>query len=141
MSYKENQIKWFIFTAMSYINTPYRYGGDDFSSIDCSGLVMECLKSIGMKRTKEDRTAAGLLDDYRDKETPCPSRGSLAFWADLNGNIIHVAICVDPHFCITADGGGKSTQDLTDAIEQNAWVKIRPILYRKRPPVKYIDLF
>jgi len=40
-----------------FVGTFYTWGGDDPSSFDCSGLVVEALKSVGLISRHDDRTA------------------------------------------------------------------------------------
>jgi len=51
---------WFLQSALSYLGTPYVWGGDDPSGFDCSGFVIECLKSAGILNEREDYTAESL---------------------------------------------------------------------------------
>ena len=46
--------------AWHYLGTPYIWGGDDFSGFDCSGFVIEILKSVGILPRDGDWTAAML---------------------------------------------------------------------------------
>ncbi len=140
MDYKSEQQYYFFETARRALDKPYIWGGDDPTGFDCSGLVVECLKTIGLLSEKEDLTADGLWRKYhKNFEVTHPEQCSLAFWWN-GGKMTHVAICVSEHFCITADGGGSTTLTVEDAIEQNAFVKIRPIDHRKNKPV-FINLF
>ena len=132
--------KIFIETAKLFLGVPYRWGGDDYRSIDCSGLVLECLKSIGYVAEDRDTTANGLWLTYKDKEVIYPETGDLIFWFNLEGKATHVAICYEDEYCITADGGGRTTLTLDDAIKQNAFVKYRPITHRKSKP-RFIRIF
>ena len=130
---------WFLKVAQSLIHTPYHWSGDDPTGFDCSGLVVECLKSVG-RMPAHDATADDLWRRFHQLEVVYPTSGCLAFWFNAEGEAYHVAICLDARVCLTADGGGSQTQTLADAIEQNAFVKIRPIDHRSTAP-KFLDLF
>ncbi|MDF1545096.1 MAG: NlpC/P60 family protein [bacterium] len=65
----------FLQTALSYLGRPYRWGGDDPSGIDCSGLVVECLKSVGTLEEHEDFSADRLCMLYSDKLISSPVPG------------------------------------------------------------------
>ena len=131
----------FMDVAWSHLNTPYRWGGDDpMAGFDCSGLVVECLKSIGAIGLREDYGANAMWQKWRGREVSDPYRGVLAFWFDGTGTATHVAICWDRDYCITADGGGSKTLTERDAIEQNAFIKVRRIDHRLCSP-KFTNLF
>ena len=133
--YKRDQEYYFLKVVESFLNTWYRWGGDDPSGIDCSGLVVEALKACGKISEREDYTADGLWHKYHGAyEVPDAQRGALVFWFDNKGRATHVAVCVSPFFCITANGGGKHVKTHEDAMKYNAFVKIRrlPIVARNQ---------
>jgi hypothetical protein len=117
---------------------PYRWGGDDpIAGFDCSGLVIECLRSAGLLPRDGDWTAAALRDLFagpgRERDIP-PSRalpaGALVFWG--SPRITHVELVwrvLDDGTVLTigAAGGGSATVDAAAAERQNAYVKVRPL--------------
>ncbi|MEA1980721.1 MAG: NlpC/P60 family protein [candidate division Zixibacteria bacterium] len=118
--------KRFIQTACSYLGTPYIWGGDDPSGFDCSGLVVESLKSVGLLKEYEDFTADGLYRKYKSFEIKKPKKGALVFYFK-NDYAFHVGICLDKYFYISAIGGNSKTVTEKDSYKQNGFVKIRPI--------------
>lgn len=128
--------------AWRFLGKEYKWGGDDpVAGFDCSGFCIEILKSVGILPIKGDWTAQGLwnlLEEYKVDE---PYGGCLVFWTNENGDrIIHIEFAISPSYCIGASGGGSKTNDISDAIDQNAYIKIRPWASRKR--VKgFIDPF
>jgi cell wall-associated NlpC family hydrolase len=117
----------FLTTALAYLGTPYVWGGDDPSGFDCSGFVLECLKSGGIVSEREDHTAEQLRAKFSANVIPTPRSGALQFLLDKNGKATHVVICLDEHFQIGASGGTSTTTSISDAWRQNAYIKIRPI--------------
>lgn len=136
----EHAKHWFLRAVESFLNLPYKWGGDDPTGFDCSGMVVEGLRACGLMGIHEDLSAYGLWHKFSDKQVPAPRRGALVFWFADNGKANHVAVCLDEHFCLTADAGGRHVQTADDAEKYNAFVKIRPISHRKSTP-KYIYLF
>jgi len=124
----------FLQVARSMLNMFYRWGGDDPSGFDCSGVAVECLKVCGLIPLHSDYSAEALWTKFIDKETPTPDAGCLAFWFDSTGKAIHVAICLDPTYCLTADGGGSHVKTVEDAVKYNAFIKVRRIDHRKTKP-------
>lgn len=130
--------------ALHYLGGFYRWGGDDPSGFDCSGLVIECLQSVGLVGRGKDAAAAGLFTHFADgfymtanePKTPgvamrvSAQRGDLVFWRDKSGRIVHVEIVINDELSVGASGGGADTLSVADAIEQNAFIRIRPFRSR-----------
>lgn len=127
--------------AFRFLGKPYVWGGDDsISGFDCSGFVIEILKSVGILPRDGDWTAEGLWNRFCDKQVDKPYNGCLVFWTNQEGKIIHIEYAINEILCIGASGGGSKTKTLEDAIYQNAYIKIRPWASRKN--VKgFIDPF
>lgn len=118
--------------AMSFVGTPYRWGGDDaMAGFDCSGLVQEILASAGIDPVG-DQTAQALynyFDIHGSHNVWGP--GALAFYGESVTKITHIAFCIDQFRMIEAGGGGSKTNTLDDAIKQNSYIRMRLIKARK----------
>lgn len=129
--------------AWKFLGTPYIWGGDDaMGGFDCSGFVIEVLKSVGVLPRRGDWTAQGLWDRLQpDFQVEKPDEGCLVFWENLaKVRIIHVELCLNNEVSIGASGGGSKTLTLEDAIKQNAFVKVRP--FRSRSNIRgFVDPF
>jgi len=125
--------------AWHFLGTPYRWGGDDPSSFDCSGFCIELLKSTGVLPRRGDWTANDLYNKF--KTVPSASEGTLACYYNRAGDrIIHIEYCLNRTHTIGASGGGSRTLTLEDAHNQNAYVKIRPV-NSQRGRVVFVDPF
>jgi len=121
------QIKIALEIAWKLYGTPYRWGGDDpMQGFDCSGLCVEILKSVGRVPRNNDYTANGLFKLFHEKEVKEPTSGCLVFWGNAK-KLTHVEFCINEDFTIGASGGGSKTITTEDAINQNAFIKVRPI--------------
>ncbi len=132
--------KWFIYTALSYLGTPYCWGGDDPAGFDCSGYVLECLKTIGMVAENEDYNADSLLKKFAQYQVTHPQKGALLFYLNKTNCAFHVTICLDADYQIGANGGNAEISTLRQARAKNAFVKIRPIRFDPESH-KVISLF
>ena len=113
--------------AFKFVGKPYIWGGDDaVAGWDCSGFVIEILKSVGLLPRSGDWTAEGLYLLFKDKEVTVAKEGCLVFFAK-NNKINHVEYVWKNSLTIGASGGGSRTLTRKDAIEQNAYIKIRPM--------------
>jgi len=117
--------------AWAWIRTPYKWGGDDFSSMDCSGFIIEVLQGVGILPHGRDYSAHDLYMLFKPNVVALGYAGCLAFWLDDKGHAVHVMLLIDNTHVIGASGGGSKTDDLADAIRDNAFIKMRPLTYRK----------
>lgn len=114
------------------VDKPYKWGGNDpMEGFDCSGLVVEMLKSVGILGRNDDMTAHMLAQKFNDTDILEP--GNLVFYDwDGDGRIDHVEIIVaideaGELYTIGASGGGSNTNTEADARAQDAYIKIRPL--------------
>ena len=126
MTRRDSARDWMIRTALAYLGTPYRWGGDDPSGFDCSGLIIECLRTVGLIGPG-DMSANELFALWRSCEVGNPDSGCLVFWLIASGRASHIGLCLDRWHQISAGGGDELTKTSTDAWNRNAYVRIRPI--------------
>lgn len=103
----ENLMKY----AMSYLNTPYLWGGRSPFGIDCSGFAQIVYKLCGYKLPRDAYQQAEHGFDVPFVETSEP--GDLAFFDNADGRITHVGIITEPGKIIHASGRVKI--DLLDS--------------------------
>ena len=116
--------------AWTFLGLPYIWGGDDpVRGFDCSGLVVEVLQAVGLLPHKSDLTANGLYLRYAQRRVEQGYAGCLVFWFSPAGLATHVELMVDDYHTIGASGGGSSTTSPQAAVDQNAFVKMRPLGY------------
>lgn len=120
--------------ALQHVGLPYRWGGDDpIKGYDCSGFVLELLKSAGEFSEHFDTTAQGLFNYFSENgkgKLNTWGLGALAFYGKSASKVSHVAFCLDEYRMVEAGGGGSRTRDAEDAARQNAYIRVR--LIRRR---------
>ena len=127
-------------TAFRYVGKWYIWGGDDPDGFDCSGLVVECLKSVGLISEREDYTADELWKLFKDYQVQEPKRGCIVFYFIDTGRAYHVVICSTEFHCINADGGNSKCKTIADAKKYDAFIKERPI-DKRSGRIAYVNLF
>jgi cell wall-associated NlpC family hydrolase len=117
--------------ALSLLGTPYRWGGENpIGGFDCSGLVQEILRSVGMD-PPGDQSAQALFEHFvKTSSRGDLAEGALAFYGSSITKINHVAFMIDSFRVIEAGGGGSKTLTKEDANLQNAFIRIRPVKHR-----------
>ena len=95
---KGNLIK----TASLYLNSPYLWGGKTPFGIDCSGLTQMVYKINGHKlyRDASQQATQGEVLSFIEESEP----GDLAFFDNVDGEIIHVGIIMENNYIIHAHG-------------------------------------
>lgn len=127
--------------AWAFLGLPYIWGGDDpVRGFDCSGLVVEVLQAVGMIPHRSDYTAGGLYSLFSKNQVEKGYAGCLVLWFDKAGVASHIELMADDYHTIGASGGGSATTTEQAAIDQNAFVKMRPVGYRG-PNYKIVDPF
>ena len=118
--------------ALSFVGTPYVWGGSHPAlGFDCSGLVQELLRSVGLD-PPGDQTAQALFNHFEKNSTwNARQMGSLAFFGSSPAAISHVAMLLEPYRMIGAGGGGSKTLTALDASRDNAFVRVRLVSSRK----------
>src|SRR3990172_1631083 len=89
-----------------YIGDFYSWGGNTPDGFDCSGLIIEILKAVGIVGRNVDTTATGLYEMFKQFKTDKPCRGCLALWYNDKKAIVHVEMCIDYRLSLGASGGG-----------------------------------
>jgi len=134
MQVKYTQREIALKTAWHFWGEWYTWGGDNPAGFDCSGLIIECLKSAGCLPRKGDWTAANLHERYKYKTTKWPKAGTLVFYRSTRtGEVCHVEMMIDDKRTIGASGGGAHVRNIDDAIAANAFIKIRPLNIQNKP--------
>lgn len=115
--------------SRQFLGLPYIWGGDDpMQGFDCSGFVIELLKSVGKLPRGGDWTAAMLYEKFQERSVEKPGPGCLVFYHNNSlTRIVHIEFCLDAKLAIGASGGGSRNITVQDAIDKNAYIKIRPI--------------
>lgn len=111
--------------AERWIGTLYKWGGDDPTGLDCSGFVIEVLKSEGL--FTGDTTANGLMNKYREVVPGNEKVCDMAFWTTSAGRAYHVGLILAGNRVIEASGGDSGTRTEEDAAIDNAYIKIRSL--------------
>lgn len=115
-----------------YLHIPYKWGGDHPGiGLDCSGLVLLILQSVGAIGRGIDLTAQGLYARWPKLTEPGPAFGDLCFFGKSSEAVTHVGFCLGPNLMLEAGGGGPTTTTPEIAIKQHAMVRVSPIKGRK----------
>ncbi|TPV31522.1 NlpC/P60 family protein [Paucihalobacter ruber] len=89
-------------TALTYVNSPYLWGGKTPFGIDCSGFTQMVYKINGYKilRDASQQATMGEALSFIEESEP----GDLAFFDNAEGVITHVGIIMHDHYIIHAHG-------------------------------------
>jgi cell wall-associated NlpC family hydrolase len=111
--------------ALSFLGTPYVYGGQSPSGFDCSGLMWYVYGKFGVKlpRTARDQSRVG-----RRVELNMLRKGDLVFFTMDRDIISHVGMYLGAKKFVHAPGTGKFVR--IDSLENTWWRKRVKIVRR-----------
>ena len=99
-----NKVLDWVSIAESLLNTPYKWGGRDSQSLDCSALIQLSLETIGIyfpRNTKQQ------IELFKGKNDNIFNRGTLIYWDGhvgvmidkenfLHANSFHMKVKIEP---------------------------------------------
>lgn len=122
----------------NFIGAPYAWGKEGPTKVgfDCSGLVLEGLRSIG-KWGRDDASSQQIHNVLAEKHgsisISLKDTGSLVFFGKDAKSITHIGIAINNYQYIEAGGGDSKTVD-------KGMVRIRPFSWRK-DLIAVVDIF
>ncbi|MDY0199845.1 MAG: C40 family peptidase [Bacteroidales bacterium] len=98
----DSQVDILLDTLKPFMNAPYLWGGRSPYGVDCSGLVQVVYKIMGYKipRDASQQVLYGNTIDFINLTAP----GDLAFFDDIEGNIVHVGIILQGNKIVHSSG-------------------------------------
>ncbi|MEO5979501.1 MAG: C40 family peptidase [Chryseolinea sp.] len=91
----DNKVNKVIFTARTYIGTPYKYGGTTRSGMDCSGLLLNSFKAVEFNLPRSSAAQSHVGKEIKRMNDLEP--GDLVFFATgkKKDEITHVGLVTD----------------------------------------------
>lgn len=91
----DNKVNKVIFTARTFIGTPYKYGGTTRSGMDCSGLLLNSFRAVELNLPRSSEAQSHVGKEIKRMNDLEP--GDLVFFATgkKKNEITHVGLVTD----------------------------------------------
>lgn len=123
--------KVFYDLIMSYLHKEYVWHGDNPNTgIDCSNLVVDILKTVGIYNYSGGASSQYLFNMLYQGEFDELKLGSICFYGRSVDQIHHCGIMLNEDLIMESGGGTSKTSSIEKAREHNARVRIRKYDYR-----------
>jgi cell wall-associated NlpC family hydrolase len=117
---------------MQYFGVEYRWSGNDYNGIDCSGFCLKVLSDVGI--ILPDMTADDIYKwAYYTFDQECePGPDTLLFFGKPD-KITHVAIGISETHMVEAAGSGRESMNMSreQLLKIDARVRIKSIKHRR----------
>jgi cell wall-associated NlpC family hydrolase len=127
-----------ILMAMQYLNVPYKWGGDNYEGMDCSGFVLKVLDDVGITLP---RFNAQMIYDWCLNREGAESTNmvcdSFLFFGKSSSTITHIGISMGEingkAYMIEAGGAGQNSLSMnkSELAKRDARVRIKPVGRRR----------
>jgi hypothetical protein len=104
--------------ALTWLGTPYRYGGRSAEGVDCSGFVRAVLSAIGLGDGVPDRSEN--FASYGEKAEGEIEPGDILLFAHEK-HIDHVGIALSEDSFIHAASSGPRTGVIVSSLSEHYW--------------------
>jgi len=129
--------------GLRFVGKPYIHGGQGPVGLDCSGLITEISRAVGLIGRKFDLSAQGFYNRFQKYEVDIPIPGSFVFFGRTRDKITHMGMVVEITQCgealvLEAAGGDRDTKTPLQAQKHDAMVTIRPL---RGDMLAFVDVF
>ena len=117
----------FVATALTWLGTPYVYGGESRRGIDCSAMVQASFRANGVRlpRTAAEQSKVGIRIDPSDPSRLQP--GDRLYFSASGTRVDHTGLYMGNGLFVHASGSGRAVivSNLTDRRNWNILVGAR----------------
>lgn len=95
---RKKNVSLVINKAITYIDVSYKYGGESYYGIDCSGLIRKSLQAVGLYMYR-DLTSSDFFNEEGEiiYSLKMLHRGDLVFFVENGGRMNHLALVINIH--------------------------------------------
>lgn len=107
--------------GLTYLNTPYLWGGKTTCGIDCSGLVQSVfrMRNVNLPRDAYQQADSGIPIEFEEL-----TKDDVAFFSNKEGKIIHVGIVNHDYSIVHASGRVRIDNLTKEGIWNNDYNKL-----------------